>query len=344
MADRDGLAAFLRSRRARLTPAGAGLAAAGRRRVPGLRREEVAQLAGISVEYYQRLEQGRAAHPSPEVLDALVTALRLDDVERGHLRVLAVRNRRPHPEQAIPEKSDLKGAVPEHTGPNSAVPGDAGPISAARGSAGPDKAAPGKTGPKKAGLAGKAGPPSNTVRPDLQRMLDLIHTPALVIDDRFDVLAANAVAARLFLLAPSTDGERPNLAAQLFLDPGSRNFYVDWDEVTAATAGQLRVTAGLHPGDRRLSRLIRRLHEGSETFRLLWGARDVSARTRGLKSFRHPALGTVTFSYEHFVPAADSRQRLVVLVPVEGSATEAAVQLLTTWAGPAHTPGSDLSP
>jgi transcriptional regulator with XRE-family HTH domain len=89
MGEHQDLGEFLQARRALITPQNAGLRGAGRRRVPGLRREELAQLAGISVEYYQRLEQGRAKHPSDEVLDALAEVLRLDEVEREHLHVLA---------------------------------------------------------------------------------------------------------------------------------------------------------------------------------------------------------------------------------------------------------------
>ncbi|MEU8717951.1 helix-turn-helix transcriptional regulator [Streptomyces sp. NPDC048663] len=86
------IADFLRTRRARISPESAGLPADGRtRRVPGLRREEAARLAGVSTEYYTRLEQGRAARPSPEVVDALVRALRLDATEREHLIDLLVR-------------------------------------------------------------------------------------------------------------------------------------------------------------------------------------------------------------------------------------------------------------
>lgn len=81
---------FLRSRRARLAPAMAGLPAyGGKRRVKGLRREEVALLAGISVEYYVRMERGTLAGTSEGVLDALATALQLDDAERDHLFHLA---------------------------------------------------------------------------------------------------------------------------------------------------------------------------------------------------------------------------------------------------------------
>src|ERR1700744_1639954 len=80
---------FLSSRRARITPEQAGLPSYGTRRVPGLRREEVASLAGVSVEYYKRLERGNASGASDVVLDALADALRLDDAERAHLFDLA---------------------------------------------------------------------------------------------------------------------------------------------------------------------------------------------------------------------------------------------------------------
>lgn len=84
------LAEFLSARRARLTPQDAGLTGpVARRRVPGLRREELARLAGVSVDYYTRLEQGRSRSASTDVLDALSTALQLTDDERQHLHLLA---------------------------------------------------------------------------------------------------------------------------------------------------------------------------------------------------------------------------------------------------------------
>ena len=87
--DRRELADFLRSRRERITPADVGLPTGPRRRTPGLRREEAAQLAFISTEYYTRLEQARGPHPSREVLAGLARALRLTDAERDHLHHLA---------------------------------------------------------------------------------------------------------------------------------------------------------------------------------------------------------------------------------------------------------------
>ncbi len=80
---------FLTSRRARITPEEVGLPSYGSRRVPGLRREEVATLAGVSVDYYNRLERGNLGGASESVLDALAGALRLDEAERAHLFDLA---------------------------------------------------------------------------------------------------------------------------------------------------------------------------------------------------------------------------------------------------------------
>src|SRR6478736_8751291 len=103
---RDELRAFLRSRRARLSPADVGLPDyGGRRRTPGLRREELAALAGVGVSWYTWLEQGRDINPSPEVLDALARALRLDRAERRTLFALA--------RTELPLADDLAGTDPE---------------------------------------------------------------------------------------------------------------------------------------------------------------------------------------------------------------------------------------
>ncbi|MFE6687723.1 helix-turn-helix transcriptional regulator [Streptomyces sp. NPDC057743] len=103
---RTELGEFLRSRRARLRPTELGLPDyGGRRRVPGLRREELAQLAGVSVDHYVRLEQGRTLHFSAEVLDAVARALRLDTAEREHLYRLA----RPAPRPEAGHGADAPG-------------------------------------------------------------------------------------------------------------------------------------------------------------------------------------------------------------------------------------------
>ena len=94
---------FLRSRRAKLNPKSVGLPDRRRRRAPGLRREEVAELAGIGVDWYIRLEQGRAVNPSVTTIDALARALRLSKVEHAHLRALASgANRRAFTLETVP--------------------------------------------------------------------------------------------------------------------------------------------------------------------------------------------------------------------------------------------------
>ncbi|MBP2703710.1 helix-turn-helix domain-containing protein [Microbispora sp. RL4-1S] len=95
----NDLAGFLRARRTQLSPERAGLPIGpGRRRTPGLRREELATLAGVSIDYYTRLERGKETHPSQAVIDSLARALRLEGDEHEHLRRLAARAVRSAPE------------------------------------------------------------------------------------------------------------------------------------------------------------------------------------------------------------------------------------------------------
>ncbi|MCU1644958.1 MAG: hypothetical protein JWN03_5233 [Nocardia sp.] len=274
MAERNPLGEFLQSRRARISPEQVGLRAGAsgrtRRRVAGLRSEELAQLAGISVEYYQRLEQGRANHPSDEVLDSIAEVLRLDDTERGYLRRLA------NP----PRIRDQRSAP-------------------------------------------------TAVRPQLQRMLDLVDkVPAVIITDRFDVLAANPLAERLFEPISNVLHDNGNLARTLFLEAAAREFYVEWDDVAAATVAALRLAAGSHPEDADLTALIDELATGSAEFATLWAEGDVAVRTYGSKNFRHPAVGVLTLDYENLELPGDLRQRLVTFSPDSATATDAALQVL----------------
>ncbi|MER6144965.1 helix-turn-helix transcriptional regulator [Streptomyces sparsogenes] len=266
----EDLGAFLHSRRARVTPESVGLRPGARRRVPGLRREEVAQLAGISAEYYQRLEQGRSASPSSEVLDAIAHALRLDEVERIHLNSLA------HP--------------PRH----------------------------------------QHGHRPMQVRPELLRMLDrMAQVAALVINDRFDVLASNALGARLF--EPVLTDPRPqgNLARHLFLSATAPDFYLDWDDIAAATAAQLRLALARHPADSELVRLIDDLTTISRSFQAHWSAGDVELRAAGAKNLNHPDVGTLALRYENFDLRGDPGQRIVAFSPVPDPLAEAAFRQLS---------------
>jgi transcriptional regulator with XRE-family HTH domain len=106
MSNGTSMGEFLRTRRAQRQPVEVGLPNFdGPRRVPGLRRDELARLAGVSESYYIRLEQGLSRNASPQVLDAIATALRLDDTERGHLHDLAA---------VVPARHRIRRPAPEH--------------------------------------------------------------------------------------------------------------------------------------------------------------------------------------------------------------------------------------
>jgi hypothetical protein len=100
----NALGEYLRARRELVSPESADITHIGRRRVPGLRRDELSLLAGVSTDYYVRLEQGRDRHPSPQVLDALARALQLDDEATAHLHALAGPERRAHGSGQPPER------------------------------------------------------------------------------------------------------------------------------------------------------------------------------------------------------------------------------------------------
>ena len=105
------IAEFLTTRRAGITPEQAGLPTYGKRRVPGLRREEVASLAGVSVDYYKRLERGNVTGASELVLDSIARALQLDDAERTHLFDLARAANPAAPKRARPVKQRIRPVV-----------------------------------------------------------------------------------------------------------------------------------------------------------------------------------------------------------------------------------------
>lgn len=268
----DGdLGDFLRSRRARIQPEEVGLPSHGRRRVPGLRREEVAQLAGVSVDYYIRLEQGRGPSVSDTVLDAVARVLRLDDTERAYLHAVA-RPRKPSGGCATPR-----------------------------------------------------------VRAGVQLLLDSMErTPAFVVDVRMDVLAWNALADAVFGYSRSTPDGR-NIPRHVFLDPASRDFYPEWSAVAVQCVAHLRMQAGHHQEDRRLTSLVGELSLKSEDFRRLWADHPVRACAYGVKRVQHPVAGPLTFPYETLTIAEDPNQSLLVYTPQPGSDTAERLALLGSW-------------
>lgn len=267
---------FLASRRAKIRPEDVGLPAGTNRRVPGLRREELAALAGVSVSWYIRLERGDAVGASDGVLDAIARTLRLDEIERRHLYDLS------------------RGA---HSG-----------------------------APK---------PPrrratSRTVRSTLQLVLDqMTALPAIIQNDRADVLAVNALGRALYSgLIKGAEGPW-NHARYIHLDPESQRFYRDWDEIADYSAAMLHVSAGRNPYDRDLSNLIGELATQSEDFRVRWATHNLHEHQAGVKKVHHHEVGDLDLIYETLSLPGDPALTMFIYTAEPGSPSAEALRLLS---------------
>ncbi|GGS78438.1 MULTISPECIES: helix-turn-helix domain-containing protein [Streptomyces] len=272
---RAELSEFLRSRRARLKPEDVGLAGFGRqRRVPGLRREELAQLAGVSVAYYTRLEQGNGRNVSAEVLASIARALRLTEAEHAHLTHLA--KPKAHKKKPVARQQQVRGA--------------------------------------------------------LRQLLDTMDgVPAYVVGRRAEILAWNRMAAAVFGdWAQLPPGER-NWARLVFLQPDYRDLFVDWEQKAIDVVCALRMDAGCHPDDPRLSALVGELSVKSEEFRRLWATHDVKEKSHGVKQLHHPLVGDLDLHFESFRMTDGSDQSLVTYHAEPGSPSAESLRLLASW-------------
>ena len=238
---RNELSAFVTRHRKKLTPADVGLPATGGRRTPGLRREEVAALAGVGLTWYTWFEQGRDIQVSESFLLKVSKALKLDDVACSHLFLLA--HRRPPPPEA------------------------------------------------------RQWP---TVGPLIQRLLDdLTVRPAYVLNLRWDVIAWNMAAERLFGFSGRVPADR-NMIHMVFADPGLRRRLPTWREDAPRLLGQFRRDLAAAPDDPAMLWLIEDLKRVSPDFRRWmlqpgmasygWGVRAVSDEDGRRRSFAHQML------------------------------------------------------
>jgi transcriptional regulator with XRE-family HTH domain len=268
-ARRTELAAFLRSRRERIQPEDVGLPPGTRRRTAGLRREELAQLAGVGVTWYTWLEQGRKINASVQVLDAIATTLRLDATERSHLFRLAD------------------------------VPGASGPADCV----------------------------DCPLPPEVQQVVDAIPLPAVILTERFDLLAWNKVYESIFPSVTSAPpGERNTLLVNLAA-PACCSAVEDPDLHCDILVAQLRAAYGRHVGDPAWTHFIRRLEALSPTFATAWAAHDVSRPTTYTKKFRHPGVGPITTTTTSFAVNAVPGARLVVYTPDDEQSRNAIARL-----------------
>lgn len=275
------MAEFLKIRRGRIGPDDVGLPTGpGARRTPGLRREELAALAGVSVDYYTRIEQGRETAPSDAVLSALARALRLTADEHAHLLGLAdqVAGRAPRRRPADPRPAD----------------------------------------------------------PGLRLLLESVRpSPAYVLDEVNDVLAANPEGLALFAGLSDWPPGRRNTIRYTFLHSAARTLFADWDRVARNSVAHLHTAELTAPAQ--TAALIAELSAASSEFAALWRRHEVWVKRAGETAFRHPAIGPITLANEVLSSAGGSQRMLIYQAP-PGTAEHDALILLAMTTEDAGTP------
>lgn len=290
---RDDIREFLISRRAKISPEQAGIPVYGElRRVPGLRREEVAHLAGVSTDYYTRLERGSIRGVSDAVLEAVAAALQLDEAERAHLMDLARASNASS--RRSPRRPPQQGVRP---GVQRLLDGMTGAVAMVQN---------GRSDVLASNLLGRA-----------------LYGPV------FDSAAQVNSAAQS---GTGTPWLPPNQARYLFLDPGAGDFYPDWRAVAATTVAMLRSEAGRNPDDRALNELVGELTTRSALFAALWAGHDVRIHTAGTKRFHHPLAGDLSLQFETLDLPGDEGQTLFTFTAEPGSASGNALAFLASWA------------
>ena len=289
----------MRSRRERITPEDVGLPGGHRRRTAGLRREEVAQLAGVGVTWYTWLEQGRPIRASVQVLDAVARTLRLDPVERQHLFRLAeipdpapagavsqllspeiraiLDQLVPMPANVVTERFDILAwnaayatLFPPPADPGSASTGSASTVSASTGSA--------STG------------------------------------------------------TASTGRSERNSLLYCFTQPACCSAIENHADQRAAMVAQLRAAYGRHVGDPAWTGFVRRMEAASPEFAAMWATQDVAQPASHAKVFRHPLYPRLAMTSTSLAVQAAPGTRLVVYAPSDDATRRAMAQLME--AGP----------
>jgi transcriptional regulator with XRE-family HTH domain len=282
---RAELARFLRARRESLLPASVGLPAAGRRRTPGLRREELAELAGVGVSWYTWLEQGRPIRVSAQVLESLARALHLHAAETAHLFILA------------------RGELP--TPPAPATEG---------------------------------------VAPAVQQILDALATlpaclPAYVANARWDVVAWNEVARRVFTdVAALPPGER-NLLWFIFTHPRARHLYRDWAATARRNLAIFRASTSRYVSEAWLADLVADLGRASAEFAVWWPRTDVLGIPYDAKEIQHPVVGCLALEPTLLQLGQTPDLWMITYTPLPGTDTAARLQRLVGAGGGSRNAG-----
>lgn len=252
------LGEFIRAHRERTLPDSVGLPGGGRRRTPGLRREELAQLCEVSPTWLTWLEQGREVQASGKMLARLAEVLHLSAAERAYLFSLA--------DRLDPHHDDDGGSAEEA----------------------------------------------------LDAIVAAIDAPAYILDRQWNAVAWNPQAERLFAgwLPPLLSAQsRPNLLRYMFLSTAARELIADWPERARRLVAEFRADIGRHASEQALAGLIAELSDASATFAELWTLQDVVGREGGLRRFRHPQQGELSFNQVTLHLAKRHDLKLVMLLP-----------------------------
>ena len=255
---RQDLAEFLRSRRERISLAEAGLPPTGRRRTPGLRREEVAALAGVGLSWYTWFEQGRDIGVSPVFLDNLCRVLKLDALERRHLYLLS--HQRPPAEE-------------------------------------------GKTW---------------CVVPQIvhRLMADLPLRPAYVLNLRWDVLAWNPAADKIFQFSGKTPEQR-NFLSMLFTDEHTKSLFQPWDDQAIQMLSSFRRDHVHASNESDVASLVRELESVSAPFKDWWSRQDIHGPCQGIRHLAIDSFGDVSLEHTTLTIDVERHLRLVYYAPIE---------------------------
>lgn len=255
-ARRQALGAFVRAHRERLDPADFGLAPGARRRTPGLRREELASLCGLSTTWITWVEQGRDISLSPSALMRLGRVLGLRGAERAYLFELAGRK-------------DPKS----ESDPATAAPGA------------------------------------------LLGAVSHMDTPAYVLDRAWTALAWNEAAAELFVGWLDEKSQDRNLLRFVVLSGAAGDLIENRADRTRRIVAEFRADLSRHLDDPEMTGLVAELLERSPVFAAAWHEQAVLAREGGLRRFRHPVRGALTYEQITLVPANRPDLKLVMLTP-----------------------------
>ena len=271
------LGEFLRAHRAQLRPADLGLPQRGRRRTPGLRREELAQLCGISPTWYTWIEQGRTTAVSAQTLDALAQGLRLGAAERAYLFELAGRADPARPSQAPAESLELGALVRAIRTP--------------------------------AYVLDRYWNAIAWNRPAAALFTDWLGGVQGHGKDQGNgrSRAGAGTGAR---------DAAPNLLRYVFLHPGARRFLVDWEDRAWRLAAEFRADMPRLRDDPRRDALVEELCAVSPEFAEAWRSQQVLARDGGQRAFRRAGGGEVLQFEQHILRVARRPElRMTVLVP-----------------------------